>query len=1275
MKPVVNDAFIYTIDTVQDDECDVYALDMVLEIDSYKKLYGFDPQYTVTECKLDSNVLITDHIDTTDDACTRYIHYYYRVQDACGNISNNMFTLSVKYDDKLAPVVAAPATLREDTIYMTYPECTNTDTTGLHWPNLDSALAHGYTFTDCHLDANEFTQTRTSGWVHDGCYSVDTVYYTVADSCNNVSVEFIQAIRMLDTSVPVVQTPTIRDSIIDMDETSANCLGHDVDPFTTVGQVIAFDATFTVNDCNVDDASEVFVYDADTAGISCERVVTRVYKVKDNCDNVSNTTFTHLIKIRDVTAPVLSFTELPGDTSYMNDYADCDLNANAEFTSVADLLNTYTNYSVTDCNLDDAITCVADTSYTALTNLPYVATIHRVYTISDTCGHSTDFTHDIFVRDTNNPIITTVETDALTNLPKVQDSIVYSQFNNCDPDVPAAFTTVAQALAYPGMTSIEDCELVNELTYTEVTFAGTCPDTIARTYTVVDSTGNESQFMQYILIRDTVKPVIGGTLTSVEVYTDDYCDYDLSGVTEYMDQAALEAAGLTITDCHSVTVTYNDVETRDGRGCENENYVTRTYTVTDECGNASTIDQIINIKDTTRPTLDVATLGDVAATSVGNCTFQIPDVTDSIRAHYQDNCTSAAFEVTQTPGVGTTITDTTMVYFTYKDTCENVNTDSIRITVPAPFVIDSVKMDSVSCHSMVDGKIMVWTSGGTDNDIVNIWLGTDQVLSDVTTDNYAEFDGVAAGTYTVKAVDADGCHAADASIDVLQPDTLVVSLAVTDLSEPTPNVITTNCDNVDFRLVTKLPNMNEQGTPTYTYSWFYVKDGVDTVDLWPASAENVTHTEITSPVLSNFEEGEYKFVVEVVDARGCSDTASATLIVYPTYEFHDTSRVCISNLPFTWAGHTDRAIDPIVIDNSVITVNDTVYLIYDSLTTIHGCDSVWILHLTVTDKAFLTVRDRNDNADESSLQEREIHGYFETGNYADGQKGFEIFVDRNCMNCTDVKVGFHYTLYRIEGTDTIEITSDVDDYFTPNYRTYMDQYSLNAQTITTGPVVIPQQYPTIGMGVAAGNHYNYFNLCWMTPRYNCSFGPFLTNSGIGYTYGRANTIGFTQFRTPGEYMIVVDMVEYTGGSGWNGEGYCHDDGKVGGQNAAATTNIISSVTIYMTVTGDPLSASAPFVNPMEGVVTVDALGNVPTVTAYPNPARDFVTVELNGFQGETSVILSDGNGKALSNTNLNIDSDATPIIKINTSDFAQGVYMVTARSKDVVVTKRVVIVR
>lgn len=1283
-----------TIDTVQDENCNVVALDTVLQIDSYKKLYAFDNHaYSVIECKVDSNTIVFDHADTSADACVRYIDYYYKVKDVCDNVSTDLFQLRVAYYDKLAPEVVAPATLREDTIYMSYPECTSTDTTGKHWPNLDSALAHGYTITDCHLNVNSFKQTRTTGWIHNGCFSVDTVYYTVEDSCHNVSDEFFQAIRLLDTTAPVVLTTNLKDTVIKMDETSTDCLGADIPVFATVGDVLAYNNnTFVYEDCNVDDNSTVRIFHADTADICCHRLVTRVYELVDNCGKVSRTYFTQKIWINDSTAPVLNFTELDGDTAFMHDFNDCDLAADAPFSTVTALLAAYTNNTVVDCNLDDNMTCVADTTYTALTNLPYVAKIHRVYTISDSCTHSTTFTHDIFVRDTFAPQISTDETDALTNLPKVKDSLLYSTALDCAPAIPDTMKHIADALAYPGMNSIEDCQLVDTLTCVETVTSGTCNDTVVRIYTVVDSTGNRSQFVQYIITLDTLKPEVSGTLPEQLIFTDANCDYNTSLnmlVPVYTDTAALGTAGLHVKDCHDVTVYYIDVETRDGQGCENENYITRTYVLKDPCSNDSTtVDQIIRIKDTTPPTLDVTTLPDVAATSVGNCTFQIPDVTDSIRDHYQDNCTSAAWEIIQTPSAGTVITDTTMVYFTYKDTCKNVSTDSIRITIPAPFVIDSVRMDSVSCHSMTDGKIMVWTSGGTDNDTVSIWLSGVQILGDSITDNYVVFNDVAAGIYTVKAVDADGCHAADSIIEVLQPDTLIVNLEITDLSNI---ALTSNCENVDFRLVTSLPDPtlypHQQGTANYNYNWFYVKDG-DTTQL--ASVSDHDATGITQGMLAaDFSEGEYKFVVEVVDARGCSDTASAMLTVYPTYEFHDTARVCKGNLPFTWAGHTDRGSNPVVIDNTVITVNDTVYTIYDSLTSVNGCDSVWILHLTVTDKAYLLVRDVNNNAPSqythialenvTTLQEREIHGYFETGNYAAGQKGFEIFVNRNCMNCSGVKVGFHYTLFRIVGNDTIEITSDVDDYFSPTYRTYLDAYSLNAQSINTAPVVIPADYPELGLGVSAGNHYDYFNLCWLTPRYACypnsQFTALGTNSGIGYLYGRPNTIGFTQFRQPGEYMIHVDMVEYISGTDWLGEGYCPSDGTVGGQYGQPTSNVISSLNIFMTVTGDPIVASAPFVNPMEGVVTVDALGNLPTVVAYPNPARDYVTVELSGFSGETSVILSDGNGKVLSNTNIDIDSESTPIIKINTSDFAQGIYMVTARNKDVIATKRVVIVR
>ena len=105
--------------------------------------------------------------------------------------------------------------------------------------------------------------------------------------------------------------------------------------------------------------------------------------------------------------------------------------------------------------------------------------------------------------------------------------------------------------------------------------------------------------------------------------------------------------------------------------------------------------------------------------------------------------------------------------------------------------------------------------------------------------------------------------------------------------------------------------------------------------------------------------------------------------------------------------------------------------------------------------------------------------------------------------------------------------------------------------------------------------------------------------------------------------------------------------------------------------------SAPIVNPMDGVVAGPTMQDVvPTAVVYPNPATDYVTIALNGFEGETSIQLSSSNAKVLSSQTIDIpDASTTQIIKINTADYAQGVYMLTARNNDVIVTKRVVIVR
>lgn len=1256
--PVVNTAFIHDSIVYLKEDCTFEVPSAILALSSYSDLYEYNHGYTVEECKLDSTVLIADGADTSAPGCTRVINYYYKVQDACGNISADHFTVRVSVEDTTAPAVSN-ATLNDSVRMPDYPTC-GVPAVLPYWADTAAAIAHGCSISDCNLDATTFTH-GTYTIDDQGCYIKVTVPYTIADSCGNVSAEFYQYIIVSDSTAPVVPTTILGDNFTMNEAAGSNCIYALPAAYTTVADVQAHDATFDPGDCNIDGTCTVTLKSADTTGLNtCTVNVVRHYTVTDKCGNESDE-FTQTFVVKDNTAPTLNFTELSDSVSYMEDFSGCDLNASPEYTSVAAMLNIFTSLTVRDCNLDDVMTCVADTTYDAAGLAPYVARIHRVYTIADSCGHSTDFTHDIYVLDTFAPIITMVETDVNTGLPKVQDSLLYTTASDCAPVVPVAFANVADVLLYPGVTSIEDCQLKQPLTYDETISTGTCPDTVTRIYTVVDSTGNESKFVQYVFTYDTVKPVIVGTIPEDTVTTDANCEFDLSPVLVYTSKAELEAIpGFTITDCHDVTVTYTDDTTRNGAACMLGNYVTRTYKITDKCNNFSEIDQIIRIKDATAPTLDIASFGFVKAVAVGNCVFKIPDFTDSIANHYEDNCTSAPYEVTQTPGEGTVITDTTVVTVTYKDTCGNSSTIDVTVVTPAPLAV-YLTTDSVSCHSMEDGIIHVVNQGGTAPYKDSLVFAGARVTDGMASGANYDFTDLAAGNYTVYVIDADGCKVNKDTI-VEQPDTLTVTLTIDN------DHICSHGTNAHTTLNTII---NDAGTPNYNLTWDLIPLATnDTVynaitALYDQTSTNYSYSSVNMDTL---EVGYYKYFVTVTDQRGCSDTASVEFYVAPTHELHDTARVCFVNLPYNWVGHR-------LITVSEVPVTDSVYTLYDSLlTTDYSCDSVWVLHLTVTDNAYLMVRDRNNNADASTLIDGDICATVQTGNYAATEKGFEIFVNRNCMNCSNVKVGLRYTIYQIVGDAEYQITSDVDDYFTPTYLSYMDQYSLNPQTITTAPVNIPSQYPTIGMGGSAGNHYQYFNMCWLTPEYGCSFS-FLTNSGIGYAYGRPHTIGFTQFRMPGEYRIQVDLVVYSGGTDWGGEGYCHADGKVGGDFATATSNVLSSLNIFLTVEGMPLSAATPMVDPMEGIVLASEVAEVPEANVFPNPATDNISIELKGFAGETAIMLTNANGMTVETINVNIESNSTPIIRINTSDYAQGVYMVTARSNDAIVTKRVVIVK
>ncbi|ALJ03943.1 hypothetical protein APS56_01710 [Pseudalgibacter alginicilyticus] len=103
---------------------------------------------------------------------------------------------------------------------------------------------------------------------------------------------------------------------------------------------------------------------------------------------------------------------------------------------------------------------------------------------------------------------------------------------------------------------------------------------------------------QVINITDSTKPTISGTITATDVEGCEVSDATpaVTTITE------LEALGVTISDnCTSnanLIVTSTDASTGT---CPI--VLTRTYTVTDTCGNFETVEQVINITDSTKPTI------------------------------------------------------------------------------------------------------------------------------------------------------------------------------------------------------------------------------------------------------------------------------------------------------------------------------------------------------------------------------------------------------------------------------------------------------------------------------------------------------------------------------------------------------------------------------------------------------------------------------------------------------------------------------------------------
>ena len=262
------------------------------------------------------------------------------------------------------------------------------------------------------------------------------------------------------------------------------------------------------------------------------------------------------------------------------------------------------------------------------------------WTFDDGNGNTATATQNVVITDVTPPTASNIDT----------------AYAECIGDVLVDITLVDD--------ETDNCSATPIVTYIgDVASNGTgCNDTIVRTYNVADDAGNNTNVTQIIILNDVTAP----TASKPDTVT-------------VSCLANVPAADPTVVDdeadnCATPLVAFvGDVSTN-GTGCNDT--ITRTYSVTDACGNQITVEQLIIVNDDIAPVADVATLTDY--TVYCDATPPTPTATDNC-AGSLNGVSDVTFPIT-TPG-------TTVVTWTYTDACGNTLTQTQNV------ILENINVD------------------------------------------------------------------------------------------------------------------------------------------------------------------------------------------------------------------------------------------------------------------------------------------------------------------------------------------------------------------------------------------------------------------------------------------------------------------------------------------------------------------------------------------------------------------------------------------------------
>ena len=526
-------------------------------------------------CEGDLNV--SEGVETRFDGdCPNHyvLNRRWTVTDLCGNATTHVQNVEVQ--DTTNPVVSGEnlVLVSCDAFAPDEAFATATDNCGmvsLSWTDLDQSGG-------CVLPIGQFSRT-----------------YTATDDCGNAST-FEQIITLTDSQAP------------EFDSVPADA-SYECD------EAIVYEMAMASDNCS--GASVTVVADTVFSELCMQTfTITRTFTAVDNCDNSASAV--QVIEVADTTAPSL---EIPADYE-----AECSAAHPLEAATASDNCGPVT------------IVLTADTVAGACAQ-SYVVT--RTFVATDACGNSTSDAQVITIVDTQAPMfVEELPASLEVECDNVPDGAVLTAMDNCQ-DVSVSYSETRLDGSCPSnytltrtWTSSDDCgnEVtheqivgVSDTTSPEFTFVPAdytaecdeehpmematgmdvcsdfeigvtevvsydCPQgyTIERTFEAVDACGNSASAMQTITIVDSTSPVIDA---SAEVFV------------ECNDYPTEEFFATATDNCSEVSLTFEDAMA--SGGCVLPfGMVVRTYTATDDCGNASTFEQIITLTDSQAPEFD-----------------------------------------------------------------------------------------------------------------------------------------------------------------------------------------------------------------------------------------------------------------------------------------------------------------------------------------------------------------------------------------------------------------------------------------------------------------------------------------------------------------------------------------------------------------------------------------------------------------------------------------------------------------------------------------------